>query len=126
MAPQSGAGFEAVLGQQQGPVVRHQVYRFDDVADFGGGFKIVEANPHPPGLNALAAGDDLLLEPVRAIHVDPEEPVTVRAGAGTAASGLDAEQIVEHRYHKIVVQVALARSTDHKGQDWQAFSIDVS
>jgi hypothetical protein len=61
---------------------------------------------------------DLVLEPVRVHDVDGEQPVPVRPGARAATACLDAEQVVEHRHHEVVVQVALAAADAerHDGQ----------
>ena len=57
------------------------------------------------------------LELVGVLEVDAEQPVPVRAGAGAAAAGLDAEQVVEQRDHEVVVQVLAARRPDHERHD---------
>ena len=72
--------------------------------------EVVEADPHPAGLDALAAAGDLALELVRALEVDAEQSVPVGPGARAAAPRLDAEEVVEDRDDEVVVQVAAARA----------------
>src|ERR1700744_2059243 len=51
--------------------------------------------------------------------VDTEQPVPVRPRAGTAAARLDAEQVVQQRYHEVVVQVAPLAVADQQRHDRQ-------
>ena len=62
--PQPGVRVEPVLRQQRPTVFGHEVHRLDDVVEHRVGDEVVEADPYPAGLDPLAAGDDLLLEPV--------------------------------------------------------------
>ena len=72
------------------------------------GDEVVEVDPHPAGLDALVALEDLALELARGVEVDAQQPVTVRPGARTAAAGLDAEEVVQERDDEVVVQIAVA------------------
>src|SRR5215510_1244229 len=67
--------------------------------------KLVEVDPYSAGFDAVAAMPDLVAVGVRVRGVDGQQPVAVRSGAGAAAAGLDAEQVVEQRDDKVVVQV---------------------
>ena len=88
--------------------------------------EVVEVDPHPAGLDALAAAGDLALELVGPLEVDAEQPVAVRAGAGAAAATLDAEQVVEDRHHEVVVQVAARRAPDHERHDRESLGVGVA
>jgi RNA polymerase sigma-70 factor (ECF subfamily) len=44
----------------------------------------------------------------RPVQVDAQQAVPVGAGARAAAARLDAEEVVEHRHHEVVVEEALA------------------
>ena len=110
VAPEAGARVEAVVGQQPVAVGGEQVDGVDEVVGDGVGDEVVEVDPGPAGLDALAAVADLVAAGVRARRVDGQQPVPVRAGAGAAAAGLDAEQVVEQRDDEVVVQVAVRRA----------------
>src|ERR1035438_8614593 len=47
---------------------------------------------------------DFVAQAVRASCADGEQTMPVRACAGASAAGLDAEQVVEHRDHEVMVQ----------------------
>ena len=79
-----------------------------------------------PGLMPSQPRGDLALELVRALEVDAEQPVPVRAGARAAAAGLDAEQVVEQRDDEVVVQVAPARAAHHERHDREPLGVEVA
>ncbi len=114
---QAGGGVEAVVAEQPPAVAGDQAHRLDEVVGDGVGDEVVEVDPHPARLDALAAAGDLALELVGALEVDAEQPVAVRARARAAAAGLDAEQVVEQRDDVVVVQVAPGRRAHHEGDD---------
>ena len=105
---------EAVLRQEAPALARHQVDRVEDEGEDRLADEVVEVDPHPAGLDPLAAAGDLALELVRALEVDAQQPVAVRPGAGAAAAGLDAEQVVEQGDHVVVVEVAAAVADDER------------
>ena len=59
VAPQPGVGVEPVVGQQPVAVGGDQVDCVDEVAGDGAGDEVVEVDPGPAGLDALAAVADL-------------------------------------------------------------------
>ncbi len=126
VTPQPGPGVEAVVGQQPPALGRDEVHRVDDVVDHRRTHEVVEVDPHPAGLDPLAAGGDLLLELVRALDVDAEQPVAVRPRARAAAAGLDPEQVVEQRDHEVVVQVAATGPAYDEGHDRQPLGFEVA
>ena len=116
--PQAGARVEPVGRQQPVAVGGDQLDRGGDVASGGRGDEVVEVDPGPAGLDPVAAVPDLLAEGVRAGRADGQQPVPVRAGAGAAAAGLDAEQVIQQRDDEVVVQVPGAVA-DAEGDDRQ-------
>src|SRR3546814_13285223 len=60
-----------------------------DVVEDGLRDEVVEVDPHPAGLDPLAAVADLPLELVRGLDVDADQPVPVRTGTRAAAARLD-------------------------------------
>jgi hypothetical protein len=57
------------------------------------------------------------------LRVDAQEPMPVRSGAGAAAAGLNAEQVVEKGCNEVVVQVALAARPDPEGYDGKSLRV---
>ena len=116
--PAAGVGVEPVVGQQFPAVVGDPADGIEDEGEDLLGQEIVEVDPHPARLDAFAAVQDGLLEPLGQRAVDAQQPVTVRAGAGTAAAGLDAEQVVQQGDDEVVMQVAfpVADGERHDGQ----------
>ncbi len=104
------AGLEGVVaGAAASPSRRHEVDRVEDELEHRLADEVVEVDPDPAGLDALAAAGDLALELVRGLEVDPEQAVAVRARARAAAARLDPEQVVEQRDDEVVVEVAARR-----------------
>ena len=65
----------------------HQPDRLDHVVEHGLGDEVVEVDPDPARLDALAAVRDLALELVRPLQVDAEQPVPVRPPAARHRPG---------------------------------------
>jgi len=55
--------------------------RLHDVLEHLVADEVVEVDPHPAGLDALAAAGDLALELVAGLEIDPQQPVAVRTRA---------------------------------------------
>jgi hypothetical protein len=104
--PQPRRHVEAVVAEHPPAVPGDEPDGLDDVGARRVADEVVEVDPHPAGLDALAAAGDLGLELVGAVEVDAEQPVPVGTGARAAAARLDPEQVVEQRHHEVVVQVA--------------------
>ena len=117
---------EGVVGQQSPALVCDEGHRLDDVAEDGLADEVVEVDPDPAGLDALAPRSDLALELVAAFQVDPEQPMAVRASARAAAPALDPEQVVEDRDDEVVVEVATLRPADDEGHDRQPLGVEVA
>src|ERR1035438_8461270 len=83
----------------------HQPDGFDDVGEHSLGDEVVEAHPGPAGLDALAPMGDLAVELTRAVQVDAQQPVSIRARARAAAAGLDPEQVVQQGNHEVAMEV---------------------
>ena len=79
VTPQTGVGVEPVVAEEVMSVLRHEGDGADDVLEHLLGDEVVEVDPHPAGLDALAAGGDLALVLVGALDVDAEQPVAVGA-----------------------------------------------
>src|SRR6266545_2135580 len=126
VAPEPAVRVETVLRQQRPAMRGDQVHRLQDVLEDRFGDEVPEADAYPAGFDPLAAGKDLPLETVRALDVDAEQAVAVRAGARATAPGLDAEQVVEQRHHEVVVQVPAAWPADHEGHDRQPLGVEVA
>ena len=60
--PQPRAGIEAVVGQQRCTAVGDELDRRQDVVELGLVDEVVEVDPDPAGLDALAARADLAFE----------------------------------------------------------------
>ena len=52
--------------------------------------------------------------------------MTVGPGARATAPGLDAEQVVEHRHHQVVVQVHAPWPADHETDDRQPLRLGIA
>ena len=90
----------------------------DDVVTGGWGDKVVEVQPGPARFDALATVRDFPLEGMGPIEVDAEQAVPVWSRARTAASRLDAEQVIEQRHDIVVMQVTgpVAQDEGNNGQ----------
>jgi hypothetical protein len=112
LPPQPIDGIELIVDQQPPAIASDQANRFDDVVEDLVGDEVVEVHPHPAGLDAFTTSGDLRFELVRALQIDVEQPMSARAGAGTPAAGLDAEQVVEDSNHEVVMETASGRRPD--------------
>src|SRR4029078_10896992 len=126
VGPAPGCQVEPVVPEQSPAVAGDQADRLDDVVGDRVGQEVVEVHPYPAGLDPLAATGDLALELVAAFDVDAEQPVTVGAGARTPATRLDAEQVVEHRDHEVVVEELPRWRADHKREDRESLRLEVA
>lgn len=52
--------------------------------------------------------------------VDPQQVLSVRPSTRTAPSGLDSEDVVQHRAHEVVVQEGASRMAHQEREDGQA------
>src|SRR3954464_9247775 len=116
MPPQTGCLLELVLGQQLPAIRRDDLDGLQQVVEDRFADEVVEVDPNPAGLDALAPACDLTFELVRGVQIDSQQPVPVGTGAGAAAARLDPEEIVEQRDDVVVVQVAPAMA-DHERND---------
>lgn len=107
--PQPGVRVEGVVGQEPMAVPGNQPHCVDEVVADSIGDEVVEVEPHPARLDPVAAEGNLVVVAVGVRGVDGEQPVSVRSGAGAAAAGLDAEQVVEQGDHEVVVQEQFSR-----------------
>ena len=55
VVPQAGERVEAVVAEQPPALARHEAYGLDDVGEDLLVDEVVEVDPHPAGLDALAA-----------------------------------------------------------------------
>ena len=104
--PQPGRRLEPVPRQEPPALARDERDGSHEEVEHGLADEVVEVDPDPAGLDALAAARDLALERVRGLDVDAEQPMAVRPGTRTAAARLDPEQVVEQRDDEVVVEVA--------------------
>ena len=117
-------GVEPVVRQELPAAFGHEVHRLDDVVEHALVDEVVEVHAHPARLDPLAAARS----PARtgaSAPIDAQQAVPVGSGAGAAAAGLDAEQVVEQGDHEVVVQVA-ASVLDHERDDRQALGVLVA
>ena len=70
VVPQAGRRLERVVGQQPPAVGGHEVHGVEEELEHRLADEVVEVDPHPAGLDALAAAGDLALELVRGLEVD--------------------------------------------------------
>ena len=125
VSPQPPRGIEPVLRQQPPAIGRDELHGIEDVLEYRLADEVVEVDADPAGLDALAARQDLLLQPMGGREVDAQQPMTVGTGARAAAPRLDAEQVVEQRHHQVVMQVATAVA-DREADDRQAPGMPVT
>src|SRR5664279_4724659 len=114
MTPQARGRVEAVVLQKPPSVPGYEPDRVDEVGEDRLGDEVVEVDADPAGFDALTAVGDLVVELAGTVQIDAQQPVSVWTGAGTAAAGLDPEQVVEQCHDVVVVQIAAsgARTTN--------------
>ena len=120
-APQARGRLEPVPRHEPPSLARHERDRPHEEVEHRLADEVVEVHAHPAGLDALAPARDLALELVRALDVDAEQSMAVRARARAAAARLDTEQVVEQRDDEVVVEIAAVVPDDerHDRQPWR-------
>ena len=108
------------MRQQPVAELSDQVHRSHQVGELLLGQEVVHVHPRPARPDPLAARLDLAVDRRAHPGVDAEQAMAVGAGAGTATTGLDAEEIVQQGHDVVVVQVATRRRRDREGQDRQS------
>ena len=94
MTPEPGIGIKGIQRQQFPAVVGDQVDRFDDVVGHGIGKKVIESDPDPAGLDAVAAAADAFFKSPGLVQINVQQPMAIWPGTRTAAPGLYTEQVV--------------------------------
>src|SRR4051794_30144517 len=87
--PQPGHRVEPVVGQEPRTESRDEQHCVDDEVGYLLVKEVREVHSHPAGLDALAPLGYLPFERVRALDVDAQQSMSVRACARAAAARLD-------------------------------------
>ena len=82
-----------------------EVHGFDNIVRLGIIHDPVQPNPAPARLHAAMAFLNDIAIALGCIEIDIQQAMPVRTCAGTTGARLDAEQIIEQRRNKLVVQV---------------------
>ena len=114
MSPQPTCRIEPVVREQPPAFGGDEIDRVEDELEDGLADEVVEVHPNPTGLDPFAAPGDLAFELVRALDVDAEQPMPVRASTRAPAASLDPEQVVEQRHHEVVMQVSSLVTHDER------------
>ena len=105
MDPLCGVYVKAVPREQFPPMGRHEVDCRSD--EFENGFRdeVVEVDQHPPWLDSLTAEPDFVADLCGVRIVDSEQRVTVWTCTRAPATRLNPEEIIEHSYNEVVMEV---------------------
>ena len=91
VVPQAGVWTKGVVGEETVAIPGEQFHGVDQVIPHGVGYEVVEVDAGPARFDAFTTQLDFVAVGAGMPRVDGQEPVPVRAGAGTAAAGLDPE-----------------------------------
>ena len=121
MSPEPARRIELVVLQKTPALGGDEIDRLEDELEDGLADEEVEVHTNPARLDTFAAPGDLAFELVRALDVDAEQPVSVRACARATAASLDPEEVVKQGNDEVVMQVSPARCAHDERDDRETF-----
>ena len=123
VVPQAGVRTEDIVGEEALAIPGQQCHGVDQVIPQGLGYEVVEVDAGPAGFDSLTTQLDFDTAGAGMLRIDAQEPMPVRAGAGAAAAGLNAKQVIEQGYNEVVVQVTVPARPDTERHDGKSLSI---
>ncbi|MCK7541336.1 MAG: hypothetical protein MZV63_65835 [Marinilabiliales bacterium] len=118
--PRARPKIETVERQELAAATGHEVDGFDEVAGVRVVHRKVETDPAPAGLDPAKALPDGRPVSFGGRLVDPQELMTVGAGARAPGPRLNAEEVVEKDGHEFRMEIAAALAPDVERDDADA------